>query len=149
MLGFGPLCEVPLCSLLDVVVPPIPPSGGGGGNFAQGGGRGGGKRHLPKLEELDVFKCLERRRPGQTIIECLRELDNPQAEQIVEEAVAEVASIRQDDTGLRMQEFKSQIADLRMELTSIQGFLREQEEQRRKQQEDDDDDDYLFMMGML
>lgn len=51
------------------VVPP--PSPGGGGY----GASGGGKRNLPKLDDLDTFQKVARRKPGQSIVEALREPD--------------------------------------------------------------------------
>lgn len=116
----------------------------GGGGFAQGGG----KRHLPKLEELEVFCRLERRKRGQSIIECLREMDEPQAQEVLVEAATEVAAIKRVDVKLPRAEFRLQITAMRTELAAIQGLLWEQAEQRRIREEDDEDDD-MFLMGML
>lgn len=124
-------------------VTPVTPGVGGGG-FAQGGG----KRHLPCLEELDVFCRLEKRKRGQSIIECLREMDEPQVQEVLVEAAAEVAAIKRAEFKLPRVEFRSQMAAMRTELAALQGFLREDAEQRRIREEDDEDDD-MFLMGML
>lgn len=153
MLGFGPLCEFPLCGLPLVVVPPppTPTTGGGGGGFAQGGG----KRNMPRLDELDVFCKLEKRRAGQSIIECLRELDNPEeiveAQQVLVDAGTEIAAIRRSETELKAKEFNASIGDMRRELAALQGFLREQHEAllQRQKEEDEDDEDFLYMAGFL
>lgn len=120
--------------------PPDTPAGGGG--FAQGGG----KRHLPKLEELEVFCRLEKRRRGQSIIECLREMNEPAVQEVLVEAAAEIAAIKRVE--MPKIEFRSQIAAVKTELAALRGMLQEQEEQRRIHEEYDDDDD-LFMMGLL
>lgn len=59
----------------------------GGGHTASGGG----KRHLPNLDELDTFKRLTRRKRGQTIVEALREVDEPAVEPTTVEKVAAAA----------------------------------------------------------
>ena len=114
--------------------PPVVPTVGGSG-FAQGGG----KRHLPKLEELEVFCRLERRRKGQTIVECLREMDEPEVQEVLEEAVAEVAAIKRID--MPRVEFRPQITALKAELAALRGMLLEREERRRVQEEDEDDEE--------
>lgn len=51
---------------------PSPAQSGGGG-----GASGGGKRHLPNLDELDTFRRIEKRRPGQSILDALRTPESP------------------------------------------------------------------------
>ena len=128
----------------DFIPPPVPPVSTGGGDFAMGGG----KRNLPCLEELDVFKKLECRRPGQTIVEALRELDTPAAIEEVQEVLREAKQAVADLSSERRH--RAEIRGLQAEIASLQKQLKVQhKEVVQKQQDEDDDDDDLLLIGML
>jgi hypothetical protein len=130
-------------------VPPEPPTGGGGGNFAQGGG----KRHLPCLDELDVFCCLENRKPGQSIIDCLREMDAPveTVQEIFVAARVEIESLRLTVASRKSREFKSEFKALQQELAAVRSLWEDKaaDIKRRREEDEEDDDDFLYMAGML
>lgn len=109
--------------------PPIQPPSGGGGNTASGGSGGGGK--LPRLEKLQVFRKIEKRKPGVSILEALRGPDLPEPPE---------PKPKQDMLLEQVNAIRVDIADLRSRLGLDDPV---------PINEDDEEADLLLLLSML